>query len=152
MNNFQILIEEMHIFASINEERSASQKEQMEREYKALKSIHKLTGKFIPFAKMGSLRYSVNKTKKVFHLMHPGLNIDAFVNFNDVDHYSGLGVYEFADFLNRNGANEVDENGNIVHDNNKFAQSSPNITQKNNSTTKMWKQVGDMGFWKLVDV
>jgi len=151
MDKFIGILEEQIMIDLINEERSQTQKDAMERDYKALKSIHRITGKFIPLSKMDGLRYSVNNKGQHFHLIHDSIGVDHKVSFDDVNHHAGIGTHEFADFLNRHGARQVDYNGKDIPDHLKFAPSRVASSSNNQNGSKSWKQVGPNGFWKLVD-
>lgn len=150
MNNFEITKFDILMRESINEERSPAQREAMEKDYAALKGVHKLVGKFVPFHKMGGMRYHVDTSNKTIRMTHGGESIDTSNHFDDVAKHSGMSVHSFADFLHRNGATEVDSTGKTVDKVNQFHRNISSTSSKPGSAKK-WAQTGPNGFWKMVD-
>lgn len=119
------------------------------REYEMLKIMHNM-GLPIKFENFDGLTYRFISGNKSVIINQKDLGVHKIVNVDTMVRTHGVGPATLSEFLDVNGAMEVNAQGNPVPTDEKAYRSGANarLTGKKKS---VYKQVGPRGFWQLVE-
>lgn len=136
-------------FVQMLREAKIYEKIDLEREYGILKLMNTMLGRTIKFDDFDDLHYRIVPEREFMVLSHQPLGISKIIKYKDLANQMSFGPSTFAEFLDINGAVQVDATGKPLSTKQKRGWGS-SIHGHDIGDQMVWKQVGTKGFWKQV--